>query len=112
MELVLRDFLKRFPDAKDEPGLERVLSRKASLDQVAAILEALLIQPIYTLALGGALRSCGSLLRLLSFLVEKRLASGNPAVDGSFVAMLVTVLELAPQCSSVVQRYLESTAPP
>ncbi|EFJ44763.1 hypothetical protein VOLCADRAFT_121252, partial [Volvox carteri f. nagariensis] len=112
MAEVLRGFLTRFPGARDEPGLAEVLAQQASLDQVATALEALLVQPVYTLALGGTLRSCGSLLRLLSFLVERRLASRVPLVDGGFATMLVTVLELAPQCGSVVQRYLESATPP
>ncbi len=68
------------------------------------MLEDLLCQPLYTLALGSALRSCGSVLRLLSYLVERRLSAARGstndlvAEDGAFVVMLVSVLELAPHC--------------
>lgn len=72
---------------------------QATQQQVATALEVLLIKPFYTLALGGALRRCGSLLRLLSFLVERRLAARASTDDGTFAAMLVTVMQLAPQCT-------------
>ncbi|KAG2499138.1 hypothetical protein HYH03_002721 [Edaphochlamys debaryana] len=117
MEAALRGFLERYPDAKNEPGLARALAEQASLEEVASALEALLVQPVYTLALGSALRGCGSLLRLLSLLVDRRLAGGAAAASarpdaGPFAVMLVTVLELAPQCGRVVQRYLEAAATP
>ncbi|GFR41370.1 hypothetical protein Agub_g2053, partial [Astrephomene gubernaculifera] len=112
MERALRGFLERFPDVKHDTSFAKALAHQATLDEIASALEALLTQPVYTLALGGALRGCGSLLRLLSYLVERRLAFTPVREDGGFATMLVTVLELAPQCGRVVQRYLECSTPP
>eukprot|EP00198_Chlamydomonas_reinhardtii_P014222 XP_001703559.1 predicted protein [Chlamydomonas reinhardtii] len=125
MERPLQRFLQRFPDARNAPGVAKVLAGQASLDEVAAALEGVLTQPIYTLALGDALRATGSLLRLLSYLVERRLSAdlaATPSADGgasgAFAVMLVTILELAPQCGSghcfvatpTVRRNLEAAA--
>lgn len=91
------------------PHHRRPPAAQASLDEVAAALEGVLTQPIYTLALGDALRATGSLLRLLSYLVERRLSAdlaATPSADGgasgAFAVMLVTILELAPQCGRCV----------
>lgn len=82
------------------------------------MLEDLLCQPLYTLALGSALRSCGSVLRLLSYLVERRLGAARGSTnesaveDGAFVVMLVSVLELAPHCGRCVAERLAAKQSP
>lgn len=71
---------------------------------VVACLERLLLQPVYTLALGASLRS--SLLRLLSHIVDAQLAAaaatavaGPLPEEAALCVALVKLLELAPHCS-------------
>jgi hypothetical protein len=72
---------------------------QAPVAEVAYTLEALLVRPSLTLAVAGALRSCGSLLRLISYAVSRRLAAAAPTDDNAdFGVALVLVLELAPHC--------------